>query len=64
MGGGGGGGGGGRGAAAPPLGSVETDKSSVWMDLFSLVSVILIVVTCNCLPFSRPRNWLVHGVCK
>ena len=23
-----------------------------------------IVVTCNCLPFSWPRSWLVHGVCK
>ena len=51
--GGGGGGGGAKGTAVPP-GSVEPDKSSLWMDLFSLDSVILIVVTCNyyCLPFS------------
>ena len=47
----GGGGGGARGAAAP-LGPVELDTSSLWMDLFSLDSVILIIVTCNCLPFS------------
>ena len=41
-----------RGAAAPPspLGHVEPDTSSLWMDLFSLDSVILIMVTCNCLP--------------
>ena len=40
------------GGSFPP-GSVEPDKSSLWMDLFSLDSVILIVVTCkNCLPFS------------
>ena len=31
------------------------------MDLFSLASFILIVVTCNRVPFSWPRNWLVHG---
>ena len=28
--------------------------------MFSLDSIILIVVTCNCLPFSWPRNWLIH----
>ena len=44
-----------------PPGPVEPDKSSLWMDLFSLASVILIVVTCNRVPFSWPRNWLVHG---
>ena len=27
----------------------------LWMDLFSLDSVILIIVTCNCLPFSSSR---------
>ena len=45
--------GGAKGTAVPP-GPVEPDKSSLWMDLFSLDSVILIVVTCNyyCLPFS------------
>ena len=50
---GGGGGlvGGARGAAAP-LAPVELDTSSLWMDLFSLDSVILIIVTCNCFPFS------------
>ena len=42
----------------------KPDKSSLWMDWFSLDSVILIVVTSNCLPFSWPRNWLVHGVGK
>ena len=31
--------------------SVEPDKSSLWMDLFSLHSVIFIVVTCNCRHF-------------
>ena len=63
---GGGGGGGGIGAAASP-GPVELDKLSLWMGLFSLETVksdILIVVTCNCLPFSWPRSWLVHGMCK
>ena len=44
-------GGGGKRAAALP-GPIEPDKSSLWMDLFSLDSVILIMVTCNCLPFS------------
>ena len=47
---------GGKGAAAPP-GPVEPDKSSLWMDLFSLDSVILVIVTCNnCLPFSYSRS--------
>ena len=57
-------------AAAPP-GPVEPDKSSLWIedfhyskDLFSLDSVILIVVTCSCLPFSWPGNRLGHGMCK
>ena len=39
-----------------PPGPVEQDPSSLWMglwmDLFSLDSVILIIVTCNSLPFS------------
>ena len=26
--------------------------------------ICLILVTCNCLPFSWPRNWLLHGVSK
>ena len=30
------------------------DRSSLWMDLFSLDS-ILVIVTCNCLPFSYLR---------
>ena len=58
-----GGGGGVRGQLPP--GPVELDKLSLWMGLSSLEtvkSVILIVVTCNCLPFLWPRNWLVHGV--
>ena len=46
---------GGRRAAALP-GPIEPDKSSLWMDLFSLDSVILIIVTCNCLPFSYWRS--------
>ena len=47
------GGGGGNGAAAPP-GPVKPDtfNLSLWMDLLSLDSVALIIVTCNCLPFS------------
>ena len=54
--GGGGGGGGGQGGSCLPSGPVEQDTSSVWMDLFSLDSVILIIVTCNCLPFSYSRS--------
>ena len=45
----------GGGGCCPP-GPVEADKSSPWMDLFSLDSVILIEVTCNCLPFSNWRH--------
>ena len=45
------GGTGGKGAAALH-GPVEPDKSSLLIDLFSLDSVILIIVTCNCLPFA------------
>ena len=41
---------GGEGRQLPP-GTVEPDKSSLWMDLFSLDSVILIVVTCICVQF-------------
>ena len=39
-----------------PRGPVEPDTLSLWMDLSSFDSVILIIVTCNCLPFlySRP----------
>ena len=33
-------------------GPIEPEKSSLWMDLLSLDSV----VTCNCLPFSWPSN--------
>ena len=46
RGGGGGGGGGGKRAAGP----LEPDTSSLLMDLFSLDSVISIIVTYNCLP--------------
>ena len=57
------GGGGARGQLPSP-GPVEPDRSSLWTedfhylkDLFSLDSVILIVVTkCTCLPFSWPGN--------
>ena len=38
---------------APP-GPVDPDTASLWMDLFSLDSVIFIIVTCICLPFSEP----------
>ena len=38
------------------FGPVELDKSSQWMDWFSLDSVILIIVTGNCLPFSYSRS--------
>ena len=38
--------------ASGRLGEQLPDKSSLWMDMFSFNSVILIVVTCNCLPFS------------
>ena len=44
--------GGTRGGATPPPRPAEPDKSSLLIDLFSLGSVILIIVTCNCLPFS------------
>ena len=47
----GGGEGQGQGAAAP-IDQLSQKKSSLRMDLFSLVSVILTVVTCNCLLFS------------
>ena len=46
---------GGRGAAALPE-PVEADRSSLQMCLFSLESVILIVVTRNCLLFSRAEK--------
>ena len=39
-----------------PPGPVEPETSSLWMDLFALDSVILIIVTCNCLPFSYSRS--------
>ena len=42
--------GGGEAAASP--GPVEPDTSSLWMDSFSLDSVVLIIETCNRLPFS------------
>ena len=42
----------GKGGSYPPPQPVEPDKSSLWMNLFPLDSVILIVLTCNCLPFS------------
>ena len=55
-----GGEGGGGKRAAVPCGPVEpdtsVDTSSLWMDLFSLDSVILIIVTYNCLPFSYSRS--------
>ena len=44
----------GGGGQLPP-GTVEPDKSSLWMDLFPLDWVILIVVTCICFQFSRGR---------
>ena len=39
--------------ASGRLGEQLPDKSSLWMDMFSLDSVILIVVTCNCLPWAE-----------
>ena len=47
--GGGGGRGGGYGGRGPPPspGPVEPDKSSLWVDLFSSDSVILVIVTCS-----------------
>ena len=45
---------GGGGGQLPP-GTVEPEKSSLWMALFPLDSVILIVVTCICFQFSRGR---------
>ena len=45
---------GGGGGQLPP-GTVEPDKSSLWMALLPLGSVILIVVTCICFQFSRGR---------
>ena len=59
------GGGRGQGGTCPP-GPVEPDKLSLWIedfhyskDLFSLHSVVFIVVTCSCLPFSWRGNRLV-----
>ena len=40
-----------RGEGGGGPGPFEPDRSSLWMNLFSLDSVILIIVTCNCLPF-------------
>ena len=37
------------GPLPPPPWPVEQDTSSLWMGLFSLDSVILIIVTCNLL---------------
>ena len=52
-----GGGGVGGGEDSCPPGPFEPEKSSLWMYLFCLDSVILIVVTCNnCLPFSSWRH--------
>lgn len=56
--------------AANPPGPVEPGKSSLFMDLFSLGSVIMIIVTCSCLSFicevdfsetsvSEPPNWKI-----
>ena len=45
----------GGGGGQLPTGTVEPDKSSLWMDLFPLDWVILIVVTCICFQFSRGR---------
>ena len=39
-----------------PPGAFEPDKASLWTDLSSLDSVILVIVTCNCLPFSCLRS--------
>ena len=47
--GGGGGGGGAPPPPPPPPGPVKPDTSSLWMELFSLDSVILIIETCNLL---------------
>ena len=47
--GGGGGAAGGPPPPPPPPWPVEQDTSSLWMGLFSLDSVILIIVTCNLL---------------
>ena len=46
---------GGKGGSCPP-GPVERDTSSPGMELLSLDSDILIIVTCNCLPFSGSRS--------
>ena len=49
-------GGGGKEGSCPP-GPVEPDTLSLWMDLFSLDSLIFIVITCNCLIFSNARSY-------
>ena len=50
---------GGQGGAAALPGPVEPHKSCLWMDLFSLDSVILIVVTCDivCHFHGREIGW-------
>ena len=47
-----GGGGGGNGGSCPPLHLLSQIHLSLWVDLLSLGSVVLIIVTCNCFPFS------------
>ena len=49
-------GGGGQGGQLSLLDLLSRTASSLWMKLFSLDSVIVITVTCNCLPFSCPRS--------
>ena len=46
--------GGNRGSCPPPpyLDLLSQIHLSLWMDLLSLGSVVLIIVTCNCLPYS------------
>ena len=45
-------GGGGQRGQLLPLDLLSQTHLSLWMDLLSLDSVALIIVTCNCLPFS------------
>ena len=52
------------GGQLPPPDLLSQTNQVCGRILFSLDSLILIVVTCKCLPLSWLRNWLVDGVCK
>ena len=46
-----------KGASCPPAGLVDPDTSSLWLDLLSLDSVILIIATCSVCYFHQSRSF-------